>query len=201
MTPEAQAREVRRVKKYESGVISDPITVGPDQTIRAVLALTREKNISGMPVVDGDQLVGIVTHRDLRFETRLDAPVSAVMTPQDKLVACFEVTDDSHPLADLMTIGRITPQGVEIDEEARLRLRQKIVERLASCRDCFCYWTCAGGCLPRTLSPGPDGHLEHGAHCEMRRTLLREMLLRGIAAGDGRLERTPQPVFAAEIMP
>jgi len=98
MTAEAQAREVRRVKKYESGVISDPITVGPGKTVGEVLALTREKNISGVPVVDGDQLVGIVTHRDLRFETRLDAPVSDVMTPQDKLVTVREGADPDEVL-------------------------------------------------------------------------------------------------------
>jgi uncharacterized protein len=108
-----------------------------------------------------------------------------IVTPQNSLVACFEVTNDSHPLAELATIGRITPQGVEIDEEARLRLRQKIVERRASCRDCFCYWSCAGGCLPRAISPDPQGHLEHGVHCELRRNLLREMLLKQIAAGNG----------------
>jgi IMP dehydrogenase len=98
MTAESQAREVLRVKKYESGVISDPITVGPDKTIREVLDLTREKNISGVPVVDGDQLIGIVTNRDLRFETQLDAPVSAVMTPQDKLVTVQEGADKDEVL-------------------------------------------------------------------------------------------------------
>ncbi|MGD8511833.1 MAG: IMP dehydrogenase [Gammaproteobacteria bacterium] len=98
MTADAQAREVRRVKKYESGVISDPITVAPDKTVGAVLALTREKNISGVPVVDGDQLVGIVTHRDLRFETRLDAPVSEVMTPKPKLVTVREGADPEEVL-------------------------------------------------------------------------------------------------------
>jgi len=90
MTGEAQAREVRRVKKYESGIINDPITVAPDKTIREVLDLTRAKGISGVPVVDGDRTVGIVTHRDLRFETRLDLPVSEVMTPRDRLVTVRE---------------------------------------------------------------------------------------------------------------
>ncbi len=118
-----------------------------------------------------------------------------IVTPQDNLVTCFEVVSDSHPLAELVTIGRITPQGVEVDEEARARLRQKIAERRASCRDCFCYWSCAGGCLPRTLSPGPDGHLEHGVHCELKRTLLRETLLKHIAAGNGLRKCTPGPVF------
>jgi IMP dehydrogenase len=86
MTAEAQAREVRRVKKYESGIINDPITVTPDKTIREVLELTRAKGISGVPVVDGGRIAGIVTNRDLRFETRLDLPVSEVMTPRERLV-------------------------------------------------------------------------------------------------------------------
>ena len=86
MTAEGQAREVRRVKKYESGIINDPITVTPDKTIREVLELTRAKGISGVPVVDGGRIAGIVTNRDLRFETRLDLPVSEVMTPRERLV-------------------------------------------------------------------------------------------------------------------
>jgi IMP dehydrogenase len=90
MTAEAQAREVRRVKKYESGIINDPITVTPDKTVREVLDLTRARGISGVPVVDGERTVGIVTNRDLRFETRLDLPVSEVMTPRDRLVTVRE---------------------------------------------------------------------------------------------------------------
>jgi len=93
MTVEQQADEVRKVKKYESGMIVDPITVGPTARIGDVLELTRRHNISGVPVVDGKQLVGIVTHRDLRFETRLDAPVTSVMTPQEKLITVKEGAD------------------------------------------------------------------------------------------------------------
>lgn len=85
-----QASEVRLVKKYESGVIKDPITVSPNATIRDVLKLTRSKNISGVPVVDGEELVGIVTNRDLRFETRYSEPVSTVMTPKERLVTVKE---------------------------------------------------------------------------------------------------------------
>jgi len=91
MTARQQAQEVARVKKYESGVIKDPITVSPDATIREVIQLTREKNISGVPVVeDGGRLVGIVTNRDLRFETRFDEPVAKVMTPRPRLVTVKE---------------------------------------------------------------------------------------------------------------
>ncbi|MGH6717359.1 MAG: IMP dehydrogenase, partial [Bradyrhizobium sp.] len=90
MSAEAQAAEVRRVKKFEAGVVTDPITVGPDTTIREVLALRREHGISGLPVVDGSTLAGIVTSRDLRFEERLDAPVASVMTPRERLVTVGE---------------------------------------------------------------------------------------------------------------
>src|ERR1700761_8719529 len=94
-----QEREGARVKKFESGVISDPITVSPDMTIRQVLELTRAHRISGVPVVAGSKVVGIVTHRDLRFETKLDAPVSSVMTPQDRLVTVRENAPKEEVLA------------------------------------------------------------------------------------------------------
>jgi IMP dehydrogenase len=90
MSIESQAREVASVKKFESGVIADPITVSPDATIRQVIELTRARGISGVPVVSGAKVVGIVTHRDLRFERKLDAPVSTVMTPQSRLVTVRE---------------------------------------------------------------------------------------------------------------
>ncbi|MGN8159205.1 IMP dehydrogenase [Salinisphaera sp. RV14] len=93
MSGEKQAQHVRTVKKYESGVISDPITVGPNATIREVLDLTRAQGISGVPVVDNGAPVGIVTSRDLRFETRFDAPVTSVMTPREKLITVHEGAD------------------------------------------------------------------------------------------------------------
>lgn len=85
-----QANQVRAVKKFESGVIKDPITVTPGTSIREVLQLTRTHNISGVPVVDGEALVGIVTSRDLRFETRYENPVSTIMTPAERLVTVRE---------------------------------------------------------------------------------------------------------------
>jgi len=91
MSAADQAREVLRVKKYESGVISDPITVTPDKTIREVIDLTRAKGISGVPVVtSAGEVVGIVTHRDLRFERNFDAPVTTVMTPKERLITVRE---------------------------------------------------------------------------------------------------------------
>jgi len=90
LSVEQQALEVQRVKKFESGVIKDPITVSSTTSIREVIELTRANNISGVPVVDGNDLVGIVTSRDRRFETNLDLPVTKVMTPKDKLVTVPE---------------------------------------------------------------------------------------------------------------
>jgi IMP dehydrogenase len=90
MSIDDQAVQVGRVKKFESGIISNPITVTPETSIRDVIDLTRAHNISGVPVVSGTELVGIVTHRDLRFETKFDAPVSTVMTPKERLVTVRE---------------------------------------------------------------------------------------------------------------
>jgi len=94
-----QARQVAMVKKYESGMVKDPITVSPDMTIRDVLEMTQAHHISGMPVVEGGRTVGIVTNRDLRFETRLDEPVSMVMTPKEKLVTVREGASKEEVLA------------------------------------------------------------------------------------------------------
>jgi IMP dehydrogenase len=99
MPPAEQARQVSRVKKFESGVITDPITVAPTATIREVNALTQANSISGVPVVEGSELVGIVTHRDLRFETQLEAPVSSVMTPKEQLVTVQEGAGKDEVLA------------------------------------------------------------------------------------------------------
>lgn len=90
MSSKAQAQQVAKVKRFESGVVKDPITIAPDMTVRDVLNLTRQHKISGLPVVEGKQVVGIVTNRDLRFETRLDLPVRNIMTPRDKLITVKE---------------------------------------------------------------------------------------------------------------
>ena len=93
MTVEAQAREVRAVKKYESGIIRDPVTIRPEATLQELYNTTLDHGISGVPVVEGDRLVGIVTSRDVRFENRLDALVKEVMTPKQRLVTAPEGTD------------------------------------------------------------------------------------------------------------
>jgi len=99
MSIEQQAQEVATVKKYESGVIKNPIQVSPETTIREVLEITRSRKISGVPVVEGEDLVGIVTSRDLRFVTALDRPVSTIMTPKERLVTVEEGADTSDVIA------------------------------------------------------------------------------------------------------
>ncbi|HEB86911.1 MAG TPA: IMP dehydrogenase [Gammaproteobacteria bacterium] len=146
MTIEEQAVQVSVVKKFESGVIKDPLTVGPKTSIQAVLDLTRAHNISGVPVVDGENLVGIVTSRDLRFEKNFDSPVSSIMTPKDRLVTVSEgtrrgeirkllhenriekvlVVDDKFQLRGLVTVKDIqkakeNPFACK-DEQGRLRV-------------------------------------------------------------------------------
>jgi IMP dehydrogenase len=109
LPPKAQAVEVAKVKRFESGVVKDPITISQDMTVRDVLNLTRQHKISGLPVVDASRVVGIVTNRDLRFESNLDQPVKNIMTPRERLVTVKE--------------------GVSIEDATRL-LHQHRLERV-----------------------------------------------------------------------
>ena len=119
MSIDRQVAEVRQVKKFEAGVIRDPITVGPYTTIGEVLAITRRHHISGVPVVDGKELVGIVTSRDLRFERKLDDPVRNIMTRKEKLVTVQEGANDEEVL-QLMHRHRIEKVLV-VNEQFALR--------------------------------------------------------------------------------
>jgi IMP dehydrogenase len=146
LTPRQQAAEVARVKRYESGLLRDPITVAPDATVRQVLALSKQHGVSGFPVVEGRTVVGIVTNRDLRFETRLDEPVRSVMTPRERLVWVAEgaspeegkalmhqhrlervlVVSPTFELRGLMTVKDITKQidfpNAARDAQGKLRV-------------------------------------------------------------------------------
>ncbi|MBE0547068.1 MAG: IMP dehydrogenase [Rubrivivax sp.] len=145
-TPQQQAAEVARVKRYESGLLRDPITITADVTVRQVMALSRQHGVSGFPVLDGRTVVGIVTNRDLRFETRLDAPVREIMTPRERLVWVPEsatldegkalmhrhklervlVVNDAFELCGLMTVKDITKQtdfpNAARDPQGKLRV-------------------------------------------------------------------------------
>jgi len=146
LTPAAQAAEVARVKRYESGVLRDPITVTPETPVREVIALSRHHGVSGFPVLQGPVVVGIVTNRDLRFETRLDLPVRDIMTPRERLVWVGEgasleegkalmhrhklervlVVNEAFELRGLMTVKDITKQtdfpAAARDERGQLRV-------------------------------------------------------------------------------
>ena len=130
LTPQQQAAAVARVKRFESGVLRDPITITPDMTVRQVKELSHQHGISGFPVLEGPVVVGIVTNRDMRFETRLDAPVREIMTPRERLVTVGEratladgkalmhrhklervlVVNDAFELKGVMTVKDITKQ-------------------------------------------------------------------------------------------
>jgi IMP dehydrogenase len=146
LTPRQQATEVARVKRYESGLLRDPITVGPEASVREVIALSRQHGVSGFPVVQGKTVVGIVTNRDLRFETRLDVPVREIMTPRERLIWVREgasleegkalmhkhrlervlVVSDDFELRGLMTVKDITKQtdfpNAARDAQGKLRV-------------------------------------------------------------------------------
>jgi IMP dehydrogenase len=137
---------VARVKRYESGVLRDPITIGPDTPVREVMALAQQHGISGFPVLEGKTVVGIVTNRDLRFETRMDVPVREIMTPRERLVTVREsasldegkalmhkhklervlVVNDAFELRGLMTVKDITKQtsfpNAARDQHGKLRV-------------------------------------------------------------------------------
>src|SRR5256712_4054077 len=120
LTPQAQAAEVAKVKRFESGVLRDPMTVSPEMTVREVMTLQREHRISGFPVVkNGGKVVGIVTNRDLRFETNLDQPVKSIMTPQRKLITVREGASREEA-KELMHRHRLE-RVLVIDEEFHLK--------------------------------------------------------------------------------
>src|SRR5437762_1836359 len=119
LTPQAQAAEVAKVKRFESGVLRDPMTIPPDMPVREALALQRSHKISGFPVLKQGKVVGIVTNRDLRFETKLDQPVSAVMTPKEKLITVREGASREEARA-LMHQHRLE-RVLVVDEEFHLK--------------------------------------------------------------------------------
>jgi len=119
LTPQAQSVEVAKVKRFESGVLRDPMTVSPEMTVREVMALQQQYKISGFPVVKSGKVVGIVTNRDLRFEAELDQPVKSIMTPQRKLVTVREGATRVEAMA-LMHRHRLE-RVLVIDDEFRLK--------------------------------------------------------------------------------
>ncbi len=139
MTPAKQAAEVAKVKRFESGVVKDPITIPPTMSVREVLELTRKHRISGLPVVEGRRVVGIVTNRDLRFETNLDQPVSSIMTRGDRLVTVSEGTDvdDAKQLMHRHRIERVLVVNGEMELRGLVTVKDilKGIEHPNACKD------------------------------------------------------------------
>ena len=119
LTPEQQALEVHKVKRHESGILKDPITVPPTMTVGEVIELQQKNRFSGVPVVDNGKVVGIVTNRDTRFETKLDQPVSAIMTPQERLVTVREGAslEDARELLRVHRLERV----LVLDDNGEMR--------------------------------------------------------------------------------
>ena len=134
-----QAEHVRQVKKFESGVIKEPLTVTPNTSIRDVLELTRANKISGVPVVEGADLLGIVTSRDLRFETQFDSPVSQIMTPKDKLITVNEGADRDEILSLLHEnrIEKVLVINTDFELKGLITVKdiQKATENPNACKD------------------------------------------------------------------
>ncbi|MBO6849741.1 MAG: IMP dehydrogenase, partial [Marinobacter sp.] len=139
MSVEQQAAAVRKVKKFESGVVKDPITVTPGTTVRELVDITMANNISGLPVVDGRDLVGIVTGRDIRFESRMDTPVSDIMTPKEKLVTVREGAslDDVKELLHRHRIEKVLVVNEEFELKGLITVKdiQKAKDYPLACKD------------------------------------------------------------------
>src|SRR5487761_1926992 len=187
LNPKAQAAEVLKVKRFESGVLRDPMTVSPDITVREVLALTQQYRVSGFPVIDKGKVVGVVTNRDYRFETNLDAPVSAIMTPRERLIYVKEgasaeearallhkyrlervlVVNDSFALRGLVTVKDILKATehplASKDEQGKLRVgaARGVLDRVQWVKRHFPNVEVIGGNIATTS--GAKALVDHGA--------------------------------------
>ena len=139
MTAKAQAAQVSKVKRFESGVVKDPVTIAPDMTVRDVFALTSQHKISGLPVVQGKQVVGIVTNRDLRFESNLDQPVKNIMTPRERLITVNENAsrDEARSLMHRHRIERVLVVNDEFELRGLMTVKDilKSTEHPHACKD------------------------------------------------------------------
>ncbi len=139
LAPAQQAAEVARVKRHEAGIVADPITVSPQMKVLDVIALTQQHRISGLPVVESGKVVGIVTNRDLRFETRLDEPVSRIMTPRERLVTVAEGAslDEAKALMHLHRLERVLVVNDAFELRGLITVKDilKATEHPDACKD------------------------------------------------------------------
>ncbi len=139
MSAESQAVHVAKVKRFESGIVKDPITIPPHMTVRNVLSLTRQHKISGLPVVEGSMVVGIVTNRDLRFEINLDQPIKNIMVPKDRLITVKEGTTREEAMALLHKhrLERVLVVNADFELRGLITVKDiiKTSEHPAACKD------------------------------------------------------------------
>lgn len=139
LKPAEQAREVRKVKRFEAGVVREPITITPEMKVREVLALQHQHGISGFPVVKGKQVVGIITNRDLRFEEELDASVSSKMTPKERLVTVKEgaTLEEAKRLMNKFRLERVLVINDAFELRGLITVKdvQKATEHPLACKD------------------------------------------------------------------
>jgi IMP dehydrogenase len=148
MTAQQQAAKVAKVKRYESGVLRDPVVITPEHTVRQVMALSEQLGVSGFPVIDAGQVAGIVTGRDLRFETRYDLPVSHIMTPRDKLVTVPDGTTLDCALVRRSVSARV-PKSVPKHWPKRASMSSWSIPRTVIRRACST--ACAGSSVPSRI--------------------------------------------------
>ncbi len=129
------------------------------------------------------------------------APFDAlVVGPGGRITACYEITNERHPLAGISNYGSVAGERVQVDQDARAGLHGLFAERRAGCRDCFCYWSCAGDCYVQGFTAGPDGHRTRAGRCELNRAISEQMLLRMIAAGEGYWSARRDPALMGSEM-
>jgi len=141
LAPKAQAAEVAKVKRFESGVLKDPITIPPTMSVREVVALTRLHRISGVPVLENKRVVGIVTNRDLRFETNLDQPVRNIMTPRERLITVREgaSAEDAKALMHKHRLERVLVINGDFELRGLVTVKDilKSTEHPEACKDSY----------------------------------------------------------------
>ena len=139
LSPQRQAAEVLKVKRHESGIVLDPITIEPSMKVLDVIKLTQQHRISGLPVVENGRVVGIVTNRDLRFETRLDSPVSTIMTPRERLVTVREGAslDEAQALMHQHRLERVLVVNADFELKGLITVKDilKATEKPNACKD------------------------------------------------------------------
>lgn len=180
----------------QRGTHGDPLPGDGDAFVDAFLEGVNVAEAAGRTLMYSGGRLGLVT------DTFCTAPFQAlIVNPLGQLVTCYELAGRDHPMNAISVVGGLTPSEMTLDETQRQRLHRLIAARRATCQDCFCYWSCAGDCYVRAL-PGPDCDAsERGERCEINRGIIKGLLLRQIARGNGVWYAPLNAGAAAEVLP